>query len=649
MPRAPPTPALKSRGRAPLPPPRGVAGGGVGGWPRTGPASVTGMVHTGLSLIAAYDDLMRCGSVFHSGAEREFWSVTGKIKELRQRWLAAENDRRQMAISLKERENELTAKDYKIQQARKMVEDERRGRLAAEQDRDAFAQQLDMLKDILLSPNSDRVIDNETLERVRHIDTTRRHSPYKGQAHPLTAVEESIESILDVSDLSFDDNTRDNLEASRTRQKRRSSARHEVKKGRKSRSLGHRLDSGGGGEPILTTTTRVIVDQAGQPHAESVIEAVPVKMDVSMRELKRAARKSRESRGEGRVTYNERPEFEPSAPPYNGEDWPTTPRVKRHISNASSVPTRPHFFTKKGVVVSERCQPCGKRMGFRRTCLKCRDCGVICHPDCRNDVPIPCMGSGNRTPTARPNEKAALVDFCSNEPPMIPAILMHCIREVEARGLDEVGIYRIPGNEADALNLLEKFMRDKCAPSLSRYDIHVITSTVKKFLKSLKEPIIPQSLRRVFVDAATNPNSTDGDAALYQAISELPRPNRDTLAYLILHLQRVADSPDCKMTLDTLSTCMGPTIVGFSTNDPAQALAEAGVPREVTRALIHLSSDYWSNFLQYEQENLFPRLSTPDPGPTTAKTPYKSVVAQRTRSRISSHQKPQYFHSPMLF
>lgn len=142
MPRAPPTPALKSRGRAPLPPPRGVAGGGVGGWPRTGPASVTGMVHTGLSLIAAYDDLMRCGSVFHSGAEREFWSVTGKIKELRQRWLAAENDRRQMAISLKERENELTAKDYKIQQARKMVEDERRGRLAAEQDRDAFAQQV---------------------------------------------------------------------------------------------------------------------------------------------------------------------------------------------------------------------------------------------------------------------------------------------------------------------------------------------------------------------------------------------------------------------------------------------------------------------------------------------------------------------------
>ena len=50
----------------------------------------------------------------------------------------------------------------------------------------------------------------------------------------------------------------------------------------------------------------------------------------------------------------------------------------------------------------------------------------------------------------------------------------------------------------------------------------------------------------------------------FQAVSELPRPNRDTLAFLILHLQKVADSVVCKMSADNLSMVMGPTIVGYS-------------------------------------------------------------------------------------
>ena len=48
------------------------------------------------------------------------------------------------------------------------------------------------------------------------------------------------------------------------------------------------------------------------------------------------------------------------------------------------------------------------------------------------------------------------------------------------------------------------------------------------------------SLWNVFVDAACH--SDNPDAAIIQAISELPLPNRDTLAYLMIHFQTVAEN-----------------------------------------------------------------------------------------------------------
>ncbi len=97
-------------------------------------------------------------------------------------------------------------------------------------------------------------MDNETLERVRGIDTTTRprNSPYKNSEARLPVVEESVESILDVSDLSFDE-TRDDLGGSRhhltvgnqglNRSKRRSDGPVERNaKKRKSRSLGALVD-----------------------------------------------------------------------------------------------------------------------------------------------------------------------------------------------------------------------------------------------------------------------------------------------------------------------------------------------------------------------------------------------------------------------
>lgn len=41
---------------------------------------------------------------------------------------------------------------------------------------------------------------------------------------------------------------------------------------------------------------------------------------------------------------------------------------------------------------------------------------------------------------------------------MIPALIIHCVMEVEDRGLNEVGIYRVPGSERDVRALKVKLV-----------------------------------------------------------------------------------------------------------------------------------------------------------------------------------------------
>ena len=72
-----------------------------------------------------------------------------------------------------------------------------------------------------------------------------------------------------------------------------------------------------------------------------------------------------------------------------------------------------------------------------------------------------------------------------------------------------MAIYRLAGVESETRELLEKFLEDKGpTPDLSKYGIHAVTSCVKKFLKSLKEAVIPLSVWQFFIDAADCPAET---------------------------------------------------------------------------------------------------------------------------------------------
>lgn len=87
--------------------------------------------------------------------------------------------------------------------------------------------------------------------------------------------------------------------------------------------------------------------------------------------------------------------------------------------------------------------------------LYCSDCRVMAHPECRERVPMPCLAIVS---TPRSTSGTTIGDYCSKNSPMVPPLIVHCVFEVEARGLCEVGIYRIPGAERDVRALKVRFL-----------------------------------------------------------------------------------------------------------------------------------------------------------------------------------------------
>lgn len=79
--------------------------------------------------------------------------------------------------------------------------------------------------------------------------------------------------------------------------------------------------------------------------------------------------------------------------------------------------------------------------------------------------------------------QGTIADYTPMIPPMVPSIVVHCVNEVELRGMNEQGLYRVNGAAADTKCLKEKFLKGKGAPNLSNVDVPTICSTLKDFLR----------------------------------------------------------------------------------------------------------------------------------------------------------------------
>ncbi|CAH2305280.1 rac GTPase-activating 1-like [Pelobates cultripes] len=337
-------------------------------------------------------------------------------------------------------------------------------------------------------------------------------------------------------------------------------------------------------ETVIAKSTMLVTD-GGSVQAMSTVEAVP-------------RRKSRRSRAifclqDQSITLPQITE---------AEQEPELEAVMIAPSNVAQT----HAFLSKTMIRAELCAVCGQKTRFGKMSLKCRNCRILIHPECKGYCSRSCSSPAPPTQSIYPkNGQGVLADFAPTTSLRVPGLVIHCVNEIERRGLSERGIYRISGCDSHVKELKQKLLQGKVkAQQLEREDIHAVCGALKEFLRNLQEPLLTFSLHAQFMDAADLMDENEARAEVCQAVHELPIANRETLSFLIVHLNRVMKSPDCKMDKMNLSRVFGPTLVGYSVPNPSPLMIMQDTPRQakVMMLLLSVPCSFWNQFISSFQE-----------------------------------------------
>ncbi|XP_066251878.1 rac GTPase-activating protein 1-like [Euwallacea similis] len=557
-----------------------------------------------LTIVAMYDDLLRLmASRRDTRIEVMLEQFAKEYKQLFAKYSEVLNECQRLQTLVDLKVQECSEAERRMNTARHILDEEKKKCLKVTKENEELHDQLSQVRELLFRDNRVKIGD-DAKEKLSFLNRNHVYDNNVYNVKNLSCIHEAVNSTGSMlSDFSVS-RSEDDLDISRHGKrdwkKHRPSVEGEVDPPQKKMRSTNKVIEIGAVDTVRTTTT-LTIHKKGPITASSVIESVP-----------------NDHNGNG-VQSDMGPSSDdgigstaPSVPPHSHlifESWAKngSPLKSQRVSNLRP-DLRQHSLQQKTIVMPDSCICCEKRLRFGKSAMKCKECRSVCHFECKDQLALPCVPVVN-TPTNK-YAMGLISDYTPTLSPMVPALVIHCTNEIELRGLNELGLYRISASEKEVKLLKERFLRGRGSPSLTQIDIHVICGCVKEFLRSLNEPLVTNALWADFTSAVEAKDPQDIAPALYQCISELPQPNRDTLAYMTLHLQKVAESPECKMPIENLAKVFGPTLVGYSSDNPKpdNLLNETRKLIAVAEQLMRLPSDYWASFVNISSQNCTGRL-----------------------------------------
>ncbi|KAJ8248403.1 hypothetical protein GJAV_G00241660 [Gymnothorax javanicus] len=174
-------------------------------------------------------------------------------------------------------------------------------------------------------------------------------------------------------------------------------------------------------------------------------------------------------------------------------------------------------------------------------------------------------------------------------PSPAPLLVEQCVDFIRAHGLDEEGLFRMPGQANLVKELQDAFDCGEKPHFNSTTDVHTVASLLKLYLRELPEPVIPFSNYPDFLTCAQllTKEERAGIEELEKQVKTLPQANYSLLKYICKFLDEVqTHSNQNKMSIQNLATVFGPNILRPKMGDPKSMMEGTSQVQHLMMVLI---------------------------------------------------------------
>ncbi|EHB13905.1 SLIT-ROBO Rho GTPase-activating protein 3, partial [Heterocephalus glaber] len=175
--------------------------------------------------------------------------------------------------------------------------------------------------------------------------------------------------------------------------------------------------------------------------------------------------------------------------------------------------------------------------------------------------------------------------FIKDSGQAIPLVVESCIRYINLYGLQQQGIFRVPGSQVEVNDIKNSFERgeDPLVDDQNERDINSVAGVLKLYFRGLENPLLFQDL----ISTIKLENPAERVHQIQQILITLPRVVIVVMRYLFAFLNHLSQYSDENM-MDpyNLAICFGPTLMHIPDGqDPVSC--QAHVNEVIKTIIIH--------------------------------------------------------------